>query len=34
VTVSAFFIVVLGLFYYREEDFEEIFPSKEKEVKA
>jgi signal peptidase II len=34
VTVSAFFIVILGLFYYREEDFEEIFPSKKKEVKA
>jgi signal peptidase II len=33
VTISAFFIVVLGLFYYQEEDFEEIFPSKKKETK-
>jgi signal peptidase II len=30
VTVSAFFIVVLGLFYYKEEDFEAVFPSKRK----
>lgn len=30
VTVSAFFIIVLGLFYYKEADFERIFPSKEK----
>jgi signal peptidase II len=30
VTVSAFFIVVLGLFYYKEEDFERIFPPKKK----
>lgn len=30
VTVSAFFLIVLGLFYYKEEDFELIFPSKEK----
>jgi signal peptidase II len=30
VTVSAFFIVVLGLFYYKEEDFEAVFPSKKK----
>jgi signal peptidase II len=27
VTLSAFFIVILGLFYYKEEDFEIIFPS-------
>lgn len=30
VTVSAFFIIVLGIFYYKEEDFEIIFPSKKK----
>jgi signal peptidase II len=30
VTVSAFFIVVLGLFYYKEDDFEAVFPSKKK----
>jgi signal peptidase II len=30
VTVSAFFIVFLGLFYYKEEDFEAVFPSKRK----
>lgn len=30
VTVSAFFMIVLGLFYYKEEDFEMIFPSKKK----
>ena len=30
VTVPAFFIIVLGLFYYKEADFERIFPSKEK----
>lgn len=28
VTVAAFFVIILGLFYYKEEDFEAIFPSK------
>lgn len=30
VTVSAFLMIVLGLFYYKEEDFETVFPSKKK----
>ena len=28
VTVSAFFMIVLGLFYYKDEDFEVFFPSR------
>ena len=31
VTVAAFLLIVLGFFYYKEEDFERIFPSKKKE---
>lgn len=31
VTVAAFVLVILGFFYYKEEDFEQIFPSKKKE---
>ena len=30
VTVAAFFVIVLGLFYYKEEDYEAIFPAKKK----
>ena len=30
VTCSAAALIVLGLFYYKEEDFDRIFPSKEK----
>ena len=30
VTVSAFFMIILGLFYYKEEDFDAIFPPKRK----
>lgn len=30
VTVAAFLLIVLGLFYYREEDYEIIFPSRKK----
>ena len=30
VTIAAFAMVALILFYYKEEDFEEIFPSKQK----
>ena len=30
VTVAAFFVIVLGLFYYNEEDYEAIFPAKKK----
>ena len=26
VTVAAFFMIVLGLFYYKDEDFEVFFP--------
>ena len=28
VTVAAFAMIFLGLFYYKEEDFNQIFPSK------
>lgn len=28
VTVAAFLLIILGLFYYKEEDFERIFPSR------
>lgn len=28
VTVAAFFVIILGLFYYKEADYEMIFPSK------
>ena len=31
VTVAAFLLILLGFFYYKEEDFERIFPSKKKE---
>ena len=31
VTVAAILLIVLGLFYYKESDFERIFPSKKKE---
>lgn len=31
VTVAAFLLIFLGFFYYKEEDFERIFPSKKKE---
>ena len=34
VTVAAFLLIVLGLFYYREEDFERIMPSKKKKDTA
>lgn len=30
VTVGVFLLIVLGIFYYKEEDYEEIFPSKKK----
>lgn len=30
VTVSAFAFIILGIFYYKEEDFEMIFPKKDK----
>ena len=30
VTVAAFFLILLGLFYYKEEDYEIIFPSRKK----
>ena len=30
VTVAAFFFIILGLFYYKEEDYELIFPDKNK----
>lgn len=33
VTVAAFSMVALILFYYKEDDFEEIFPSKQKKSK-
>lgn len=28
VTVAAFLLIILGIFYYKEEDFERIFPSR------
>lgn len=28
VTVAAFLLIILGLFYYKEEDFERIFPAR------
>ncbi len=31
VTVAAFLLIFLGLFYYKEEDFERILPSRKKE---
>lgn len=31
VTVAAFLLIALGFFYYKEEDFERIIPSKKKE---
>lgn len=31
VTVAAVCLIILGLFYYKEEDFERIIPSKKKE---
>ena len=34
VTVAAFLLIVLGLFYYREDDFERIMPSKKKKDTA
>ena len=30
VTVGAFLLIVLGLFYYKEEDYEQLFPSRKK----
>lgn len=33
VTVSAFAVMILGIFYYKEEDFELIFPSRKKTKK-
>lgn len=33
VTVAAFAMVILGMFYYKEEDFDLIFPSKKKDKK-
>ena len=30
VTVAAFAFIVLGIFYYKEEDFEVIFPKRDK----
>ena len=30
VTVSAIFLIVLGIFYYKETDYEQIFPAKHK----
>lgn len=32
VTVSAFLMIVFGLFYYKEDDFEAVFPSKKKKT--
>ena len=32
VTVAAGLLIVLGLFYYKEADFERIFPSRKKET--
>ena len=34
VTCSAFALIALGLFYYKDEDFDLIFPPKNKEEKA
>ena len=31
VTVAAFMFIILGLFYYKEEDFSLIFPDKKHE---
>lgn len=31
VTVAAFLLIFLGIFYYKEEDFERLFPSRKKE---
>lgn len=31
VTIAAFGFIILGLFYYKDEDFEKIIPSKKKE---
>ncbi len=33
VTVGVFLLIVLGIFYYKEADFEEIFPSKNNKEK-
>ena len=33
VTCSAFALIILGIFYYKDEDFDRIFPSKKKEEK-
>ena len=33
VTVAAIAVVVLGMFYYKEEDYELIFPSRKKKEK-
>ncbi len=33
VTVAAIAVVILGMFYYKEEDFEQIFPSRKKKEK-
>ncbi len=33
VTVAAFIIIVLGIFYYKEEDYEVIFPSKKDKIR-
>ena len=30
VTVAAFAMILLGLFYYKEEDYNKLFPSKKK----
>ena len=34
VTCSAFVLVFLGIFYYKDEDFDKIFPPKQKEEKV
>ena len=34
VTCSAFVLVFLGIFYYKDEDFDKIFPPKKKEEKV
>lgn len=34
VTCSACALIVLGIFYYKDEDFDRIFPPKKKEVKS
>lgn len=33
VTIAAFLMIILGFFYYKEEDFERILPSKKKDSK-